>query len=278
MKRSLKVNKKGLIVIAAVFLLAVGWYIIWDIIRVRVQDAAYESVYDALTFDGAYYQKCNLETVQYYLEEVQTLDESLCGTQLGELSFPTKAGQAQYPVFACSPMEQNDMANALLIMEREGQYVPYELTGFQYLDSNPDIWAVCASYGIGAAKDFAEVVVKDQDGIILQSITEEEALSQFFDRFVKLGDSMTDEAQAQAYYDAYVDAFGESENLYIENGQVQAKTDEIYQEAYEFWVKDMRLVDLKLTNGLQIRGCIYLPVPKIFSVYGDYAVTESFFE
>ena len=45
----------------------------------------------------------------------------------------------------------------------------------------------------------------------------------------------------------------------------------------DFWTKDLRLVTIKLTNGLQLRDCIYAPVPGTFSIYGDYKITEPFF-
>ena len=58
---------------------------------------------------------------------------------------------------------------------------------------------------------------------------------------------------------------------------VCAENDTVYQEAMEYWTQDLRLVTITLKNGLQLRDCIYAPVPGTFSVYGDYKITEPFF-
>ena len=76
---------------------------------------------------------------------------------------------------------------------------------------------------------------------------------------------------------AYTAEFGETDQIWFEDGTVKAANDAVYQEAMKFWTKDLRLVTIKLKNGYQLRDCIYAPVPGTFSVYGDYKITEPLF-
>ena len=182
-----------------------------------------------------------------------------------------------FPLYACKPLADAGKENALILAERGGDYYAYELVGFPYLDDSPSIWAVCASYGIGAAEDLASVSVYDADGTPLYDIADADALSDFFDKFVKLGANLSDEEAAQAYYDAYVAAYGADEKLTLQNGNVEAADDEIYEKAMTLWSEGVCLVTIRLQNGLQLRDCIYAPVPGLFSVYGIYPITEPFF-
>ena len=149
--------------------------------------------------------------------------------------------------------------------------------GFQYLDQQTSIWAVCASYGIGGGEDLEAVEIKDQDGKLLETITDSAALSDFIDKFLKLGEDIGENGIAQAYFDAYTAEFGETDQIWFEDGTVKAANDAVYQEAMKFWTKDLRLVTIKLKNGYQLRDCIYAPVPGTFSIYGDYKITEPLF-
>lgn len=273
----IKKHKNVLIAAAVALLGGACWYLFWNQLGNRVEDAAYDAAFENLVFDGAYYQISTLETAQLYLPEMQTVNSALCGSRLGELSFPTQYGTVTCPIYACKPLEDAGKQNALVILEREAGYSVYELVGFQYLDESPSIWAVCASYGIGAASDLESVTVSDMDDNVLATYTDADALSDFFDRFVKLGENLSDEAQSQLYYDAYIAEYGENENLVLENGTVETKDDQTYQQAMALWTTDLRIVDIRLRNGLQLRGCMYAPVPKVFSVYGSYQITEPFF-
>ena len=272
MKFSLKKHKAGLIAVGIVLLIAAAWLLLWNHVGNQVQKAAYEASFDTLVFSGAYYQRCDLVTVQDYLPDTAALDASLCGSRLGEVSMP-----AVCPLFACKPLEDAGKQNAVILMQRDAEYIPYELTGFQYLDDSPSIWAVCSSYGIGDATDFESVTVRDASDNVLETIDDPQALSAFYEKFLKLGDDLSDEEQSQRYYDAYVSEFGESEKIYMEDGKVQTADTETYDAAMQFWTTDLKKVDLRLKNGLQLRGCIYAPKPGIFSVYGDYVITDDFF-
>lgn len=277
MKAFIKKNKWILLAAAGVLLLACGWLLLWQYIGGQVEKAAYEVAYEQLSFDGAYYAQCDLATVQLYVPEADAIGEELCGEQLGALSFPAQTGTVTCPLYACRPLEEAGKRRAIILLERESGLLAYELAGFSYLDESPNIWAVCASYGIAWPEDFESVTVSDAEGNVLETITDADALSDFYDKFLKLGEDLGEEGLAQAYYDAYVGKFGESDRIHLTDGTVEAASDEAYSEAMEYWTEGLRLVTIRLTNGLQLRNCIYAPVPGIFSVYGDYALTEAFF-
>ena len=63
----------------------------------------------------------------------------------------------------------------------------------------------------------------------------------------------------------------------MEEDTVKAVSDEVYQEAMEYWTEGLRLVTIRVKNGYQLRGCVYAPVPAVFSVYGEYKITDAFF-
>ena len=65
--------------------------------------------------------------------------------------------------------------------------------------------------------------------------------------------------------------------LTIKGGRLKAKDDASFAAAAEFWNRDVRLVTIRLKNGLLMRNCMYMPVPGVFAVYGNYRVTVPFF-
>ncbi len=277
MKEFLKKNKAVILFTAVLLLIVGGWLLFWGHLGKQVEKAAYQSAYEQLVFGGAYYAQCDLDILQEYLPDVQQIDESLLGEQLGELSFPSADGMVICPLYACKPMQDAGKKNAVVLLKQTDDIFPYELSGFQYLDEQTSIWAVCASYGIGYGSDLEAVIVKDADGKLLDTITDSDKLDQFVKQFLSLGEDIGEAGQAQAYYDAYTAEFGKTDQIWLENGTVKAADDAAYQKAMEFWTQDLRLITIKLKNGYQLRNCIYTPIPKTFSVYGDYAFTEPFF-
>lgn len=277
MKAFFQKNKVIFILLGVFILIAAGWLLLWSRLGRTMEQAAYEANYEQLVYSGAYYHQCDLGVVQEYLADVTAIDDALCGEELGTLSFPSESGTANCPLYACKPLTDAGKKNALVLLKRESGLVPYELIGFQYLDDDPSIWAVCASYGLGRASDLESVTVTDADGSNSETITDAEQLSAFYDKFVKLGEDLGAAGQAQAYYDAYTAKFGETGTVYLEDNTVKAVNDAAYQEAMDYWTEGMRLVTIRAKNGYQLRGCVYAPVPAVFSVYGDYAVTEPFF-
>lgn len=277
MKAFLKKNL-GIVIILAVFLLfAGGWFLVWNRISNQVTKAAYQSVFDTLSFEGGYYARCDLQTVQAYLPDTDSITKKLCGDKLGELSFPTETGTESCPLYACAPLQDAGKKNALVLLENADGLSAYELSGFEYLDEQTSIWAVCASYGISYPEDIESVIIKNADGEQIDTITEKSALSDFTDKLLKLGEDIGESGVAEAYYNAYTDKFGETDQIWLEDGTIKAQDDAVYEEAMDFWTKDMKLVTISLKNGYQLRDCIYAPVPGTFSIYGDYKITEPFF-
>lgn len=277
MNAFLKKNK-GLFIFLGILLVVIGgWFLLWQHLGKQVENAAYEASYEQLIYSGAYYHQCDLAAVQAYLPDVTAIEDALCGEELGTLSFPSENGMVSCPLYACKPLNDAGKKNALVLLKRTEQLVPYELIGFQYLDDDPSIWAVCASYGLGRASDLESVTVTDKDGGNAKTITDEKELAAFYDKFVKLGEDLGRAGQAKAYYDAYIAKFGENGKVYLEDDTVKAVDDAAYQEALEYWTQELRMVTIRVKNGYQLRDCIYAPIPAVFSVYGDYAVTEPFF-
>ena len=277
MKTFWKAHWKIILVIGLFALFAGAWFLIWNRVGNQVEQAAYRSVYDTLTFDGAYYQKCELQTVQDYVPDAAEIGEALCGEELGTLQFPSENGTVTCPLYACKPLEDAGKERGIVLLKGQEGYLAYELSGFSYLDDAPSVWAVCASYGIGAAEDIESLTLCDAEGSLLETVTDRDRIRDFFDRLVKLGDCLTDAELAQAYYDSYTAKFGDDGTLEIRDGKLQAKSDEAFSAAMTFWNTDVRMVTLKLKNGLLMRDCLYAPVPGIFAVYGNYRLTEPFF-
>lgn len=277
MKAFWKEHWKFLLGMTLLLLFIGAWLLIWHRVGHQVEQAAYRSVYDTLTFDGAYYKKCELETVQDYVPEAEAIGESLCGEELGMLQFPSEDGTAECPLYACKALEEAGKARGIVLLKGQEGYLAYELSGFKYLDESPSVWAVCASYGIGKAEDIESLSISDADGDPLETVTDSAALKAFFDRFVRLGECLTDEALAKAYYDSYTEKFGDDGKLEIKDGRLLAKNDEDLAAAAEYWNTGARIVTIRLKNGLIMRDCLYMPVPGIFAVYGNYQLTEPFF-
>ena len=277
MKAFLK-NHRGLLIAAGIFLLFLcGWVLLWSRISQNVNNAEQEDAFSQFVYSGAYYTRCDAEAVRAYVPGTGAIDESLCGTQLGDMSIPTPNGPVICPLFACKALEDAELENSLLFLKRDSSILPYELSGFQVLDSDPSIWAVCAAYGIGGGKDFAAVTVRDTDGTELMQISDPDALDEFFRKFAALGEDLTDDEAAECYRDAYIAEFGDDGRITIADGKASAADDETYDKAMELWSRGVCAVDIRLTNGLQLRGCLYAPEPGLFTVYGVYHFDEPFF-
>ena len=278
MEKSRKIRTVWIIIAAVLLLFGAAWAFFWMRISRSVDQAAYEEAFAQFTFEGAHYTQCDDTVVQLYMPEVTKTDASLCGEQIGEMSIPTTKGLVTCPLFACKPLEKAGKENAVILLSRDGSYQPYELTGFSYLDDEPSIWAVCASYGIGKATDLESVIVSDAGGEILQTISDEKELAAFFEKFAELGECVPDADVPGIYLNSYLAENGDDGSIWLENGKFRTKDDEAYEKAMQFWSTDIRSVTVKVKNGLQLRGCIYSPKPGLFSVYGVYRFTEPFFE
>lgn len=277
MKAFLK-EHRGLLIAAAAFLLFLGsWMLIWKHISDSLDHAEQEEAFTELVYDGAYYTACDESVVRLYVSDAGSIDKTLCGSQLGEMSIPTANGTVVCPLYACKPLEDAGKENAILLLERSSGIKPYELTGFPYLDSNQSIWAVCASYGIGAGSDLESVTVREADGRELAHFTEPDALDAFFVKFAALGENLSDTETAEIYRDTYIKEYGDDGSVTVEDGKAAAADDETYDRAMALWSEGVCKVDICLKNGLRLRDCIYAPRTGLFTVYGTYHFTEPFF-
>ena len=277
MKAFLREYKGFLIAAAAVIAAGIAWILIWHRISKGVEKAAYEESFTQFVYSGAYYELCDAETVRLYLGEEQEIGTALCGSQLGEISVPTAQGAVNCALYACKPLEDAGKEPALILLDRGNHVSAYELTGFQYLDNDPSIWAVCASYGIGDPADIAAVRVHDTDGTELAAYTDAEALAEFYGKFVKLGENLSDAEASKAYLDAYAAEYGDDGGITVQDGSAAAPDDETYQKAMALWSEGVCKVDIIMKNGLQLRNCLYAPKPRLFTVYGVYRFEEPFF-
>ena len=89
--------------------------------------------------------------------------------------------------------------------------------------------------------------------------------------------NLSDEEAAQAYLSAYTAEYGDDGKITVQDGSAAAADEAVYQKAMEFWSQGVCRVDIVLRNGLQLRNCLYSPVPKLFTVYGVYRFDEPFF-
>lgn len=276
-KTFLKEHKGILIGSALVVLFGSLWLLLWHRISQNVQQAEYNEAFQSLIYDEAYYTLCDAKTASLYLGEVQQIDRSLCGQQLATLSIPTAGGTVSCPLYACKALESAGKENAIVLLERGSGLSAYELTGFRYLDTHQSIYAVCASYGIGTGSDLASVSVYDNDGTLLSEYTSEADLNKFFENFTKLGENLTDEQTAQIYRDTYIAEYGDDGKVSIAEGKVTVSDQEAHDKAMELWSKGVCLVTIRIKNGLQLRGCVYAPQTKLFTVYGIYKFETPFF-
>ena len=270
-------SKAPLLIAVLFLLLAAVWYGIWNRLGSVLGRSRDQAAFNTFTYEGAYYAKCDLAALRCYLPDAAQIDGSLCGEELGALTIPTKQGEQHCPLYAEKDFPEADPAYPLLVLAHDGTYSVYECAGFASLDESPSVYAVCAAYGIGAGSSIAEVRVSDSDGTLISAITGQDDLERFFQGLLKLGDDIGEEGLANAYRDAYTEACGDDGKVTVENGRVRTADDETYQKAMKLWSEGICTVDIRLQNGLQLRGAVYAPVPAVFSLYGDYRITVPLF-
>lgn len=277
MKAFWKAHKTAVIITILVLLIFGGWVAAWGRLGRVLNETSYQSAFESFTYQGAHYAKCDLAALRNYLPDAAEIGETLCGEALGELNIPTSQGEIHCPIYAEKDFPEADPAYPLLVLSHDGGYDVYECAGFSVLDESPSVPAVCAAYGIGGGGDLAEVLVRDGDGTLISEMTAQDDLDRFFTGLMTLGDDLGGEGLANAYRDAYIAEYGDDGKVTVENGSVQTADDETYQKAMTLWSEGICTVDIRLKNGLQLRGAVYAPVPAVFSLYGDYPITEPLF-
>lgn len=274
----MKKYKNLILICAAVLLFAGGWLFIWHRIGTQLDQAGYDAAFDTVEFMGAYYTACTAEDAAAYLGEELSADaESLCGSAFPEKVQIPAAGNVQCSAYHCKLLEDTGRRDGIILLERQGQKIPYLLADFVSLGETPSITEVCAAYGLQSAEDIAAVEVCDGDGTLLESITDSDARSQFYQKFAALGDALTDEETAAHYLAAYEAEYGETDALTVENGQVSAADNETYNRAMELWSTGLCLVHIRLSNGLTLRGTVYTPGAGLYTVRACYALETPFF-
>lgn len=261
------------IVIPLLLLLAAGYLLMWHRIRTKLQDAEAEAQYAVFTLDDAVYEECSLGIVQLYAPEITGITKEICGESAGSARF----SEEEYPLYRLLALEAEGKRDGILVMEKEGVLRCYELTGFLSLADSPSITDVCQVYGIQSAEDIRSVSVTEADGTPIDTMTNSEDISGFYQKFAALGESLSDAEQAKAYYDVYAEKYGDTDDLTIEGASLTANSEEANERAYALWGEGMCMVGLELSNGLRISDMVYAPVPRIFSVFGNYRLTEAFF-
>lgn len=270
----LKQHGGKLAVLALILLLLGGWMLLWHRIGSAVDSAAEESYYAGFVCNGAYYARCDAAALKCYTDE-SAPDASARGASVGNVQFETPAGTVSCEAFVCTLAAGTDHP-PLLMLARAGDPV-YELDGFAALDDSPSISAVCDAYGIASAADIASVQIAEGDGTPIDEITAPDDLAAFYEKLAALGDDLGEAGMAQAYYDVYIEKYGESAGISLENGEIQFADEETHDKAIALWSEGVCLVSVRLKNGLQLRDMVYAPVPQVFAVYGAYRLTVPFF-
>jgi hypothetical protein len=270
----LKKHGFKLLMLLLILAFAGGWALIWKRIGDAMDSAAEDQAYTGFLYDGAYYTRCSAEVLARYTD--QTAPDASCrGESVGDVEFETEAGTLYCEAYSCTLVPEHEPP-ALLMLDRPGDPV-YELSGFQSLDDAPSAAAVCAAYGIASADDLSSVRITEGDGTPIDEITAADDLAAFYAKLTALGEDIGRAGMAQAYYDVYLEKYGESGGISLENGEIRFADKETETQAMALWSEGLCLVTIRLKSGLQLRDLVYAPVPKAFAVYGSYRLTEPFF-
>ncbi len=271
-----QISKKTVLPAAVVLAALLLWMLAWKIVGDRMEQTAADMQYTHFTYNGAIYARCTDAADLYNLPLKG--DAGDCGESVGMVQFTVEGVTVSKEAYCVKGEETNPIAEPVLLVRLHEKTVPYELVGFTSLNESPSIATVCKAYGIQSAKDIAAVTVYDADGSVVQSLTKAEELETFYNKLIALGEDIGAAGQSQAYYNAYIAKYGESDAITIKDGTIETADDETYQQAMELWGAGMCTVTMQLQNGLRIADMVYAPVPKVFQVYGYYAITTPFFE
>ena len=271
-----KQNGWKLTVAAAVLALAGGWAWAWQRIGRSVDRAAEDQIYRGFVCRGAYYARCSEKALAAYTAETSP-GEAARGEAVGTVQLQTPAGTLEKTAYVCTLAAYSGEYPPLLMLERDGSFPVYELTGFQSLDGSPSAAAVCSAYGIGGADDLAAVTVTETDGTVIGEMTGQADLAEFYRKLAALGEDLGEAGTAQAYYDVFIEKYGDAAGVSLKDGKIEFSGEEAEKKANALWAEGVCLVTVRLKNGLQLRELVYSPVPAVFAVYGSYRLTEPFF-
>lgn len=271
-----RISKKTVIASASVIVALLLWMIAWKIVGERMEQTATDMQYTHFTYNGAIYARCPDATTIYELDLTGNADD--CGESLGTVQFTVDGVTIHKEAYRVKGEVSHAIADPVLLISNDTKCVPYELVGFTALNDSPSITAVCEAYGIQSEEDIVSITVFDADGSVVQSITDLATRRSFYEKLIALGEDMGTVGQLQAYYDAYIAKYGASDAITLKDDTIETTDNETYQQAMELWGAGMCTVTIQLQNGLRLADMVYAPVPKVFQVYGYYAITEPFFE
>ena len=270
MKKYLKFGLVFLALLAACY----GWYFLWQRVERSISDAEFGSEISTFQANDAYYMRLDTDGLRAYLPDADGVSEALCGDPLGPQAFQISAGTVTGKAYTLKGYVYTSAAPPVEVVELSGKYYAYELVGFRSLDNSPTVQQVFEAYGITGADAIAEIAETDAETKKTAVYSDADTLAERYSLYRSLGAPMTDAQSAQAYYDAYVKEYGETEQLAIEEGEVRAKDEDTYEKAMSLWGKGMYTADISLKNGLKLRGCMCAPVPGIFGLYANYPMPE----
>lgn len=273
----LKKYGAGIAAAAAVLLIAAGWIIAWRRIGNAMHDAEYAEAFSSFTYDGVYYSRVTDSELSARYGEQRT-PEGIAGDRLGSVPFVTPRGTENGTLYAVGTADVTDGRYPLTVLQCGAGWFAYELSGFVSLGESPSISEVCGAYGLTEPESIVSVSIADADGSFLAELTDSASIRAFYEKLIRLGDDIGEEGQARAYYEAYIDKYGEDDGVTFADGSVQFANEEARTRAMTLWAEGVRLVTIRLINGFWLRDLVYAPVPGIFSVYGNYRFEDALCE
>lgn len=278
MNKSKSLSKRTFFIVCAVGLVILLWILVWQRVGKELNNAGVDAYYSCFTHNGAIYAAYDRDFLAETYGITLTGSAAELGTSLGKAQFTIDGVTVHCPLYRVKALEEQSFADAVVLVERDGQYDTYELVGFTALSESPSITAVCEAYGIRSGADLQTITVCDADGTIMEQITDAAELTAFYEKFAALGEDIGAAGQSQAYYDAYVAHHGESDAITLRDSVIETADDATYEQAMAFWGAGMCTVTIRTANGLRLGDMVYAPVPGIFQAYGYYVITEPFFE
>lgn len=278
MNESKRPSKQMFWILCAVGFVLLLWIFVWQRVGKELDHAGVNAYYSRFTHDGAIYAAFDPDFIAETYGLTLTGTDADRGTSLGKAQFSVDGVTVDCPLYRVKALEEQSLADGVVLVERDGRYDTYELVGFTALSESPSITAVCQAYGIGSGADLQSVTVYDADGTVMEQITDAAELTAFYEKFAALGEDMGAAGQSRAYYDAYVEKYGESDAITLQDGVIETADDATYEQAMAFWGAGMCTVTIRTTRGLRLGDMVYAPVPGVFQAYGYYGITEPFFE
>ena len=261
------------IAVVVILLLAGSYLLLWRHIGNTMEQAQHDAAYAQFTLGDAVYEECDLSVVQMYAPEITEITKEICGTDAGKATF----SDAEYPLCRLAALEDAGKKDGILLMEYGEKLRCYELTGFTALADAPSIADVCEAYEIGSAEDIVSVTIAEADGTKIDEMTEKADIAAFYDKLTALGDCLSEAEQAKAYYDAYEEKYGKTDDFTLEGATLTPNSDTAKEQGYALWGDGICIVGIRLANGLQICDMVYAPVPKLVTVFGCYRLETPFF-